>query len=61
MFAQHLELKMVKVTRETVVRAPQGQKPTRYRFRGDMRIGFRRNRVVEIVKFNGMRRNATKN
>ena len=37
---------------KTVVMAfPKGQKPTRFRFKGNIRLGFRRNKVVEIVKF----------
>jgi len=40
-------LKKVKV----VKKAPPGKKPTRFRFVGDFRLGFRNNKVVEITKF----------
>ncbi|KKN59058.1 hypothetical protein LCGC14_0546130 [marine sediment metagenome] len=40
-------LKKVKV----VMKAPPGKKPTRFRFVGDIRLGFRNNKVVEITKF----------
>jgi len=40
-------LKKVKV----VMKAPPGKKPTRFRFVGNIRLGFRRNQVVEITKF----------
>lgn len=31
--------------------APPRKKPTRFRFKGNFRIGFRGNEVVEIVRF----------
>lgn len=40
-------LKKVKI----IMRAKPGMKPTRFRFVGDIRLGFRRNKVVEITKF----------
>ena len=38
--------------RTVIKRAPKGKKPTRFRFKGNRRLGFRNNKVVEIVKFN---------
>lgn len=35
---------------KTVMKTP-GKKPTRFRFVGNIRLGFRRNEVVEITKF----------
>jgi hypothetical protein len=29
----------------------KGVKPTRFRFKDDIRLGFKNNRVVEVVKF----------
>ncbi len=29
----------------------RGKKPTRFRFKGKIRLGFRRNEVVEITQF----------
>ncbi len=40
-----------KFKREVIKKAPKGKKPTRYRFKGSRRLGFRNNKVVEIVKF----------
>ncbi len=40
-------LKKVKV----VIKAPPGKKPTRFRFVGNVRLGFRNNKIVEITKF----------
>ena len=40
-------LKKVKV----IMKAPPGKKPTRFRFVGNIRLGFRNNQVVEITKF----------
>ncbi len=40
-------LKKVRV----VMKAPPGKKPTRFRFVKNIRLGFRRNEVVEITKF----------
>ncbi len=37
--------------KEKVVFRRLGKKPTRFRFRGNIRLGFRRNQVVEITKF----------
>ena len=34
-----------------LVWAKRGEKPTRYRFKGRERLGFRGNKVVEIVQF----------
>lgn len=37
---------------KVVMKAPPGKKPTRFRFVGDIRLGFRgKKEVVEIVKF----------
>ena len=32
------------------MKAPPGKKPTRFRFIGDIRLGFRNNKDVEIKK-----------
>ncbi len=37
--------------KEKVVFVKRGKKPTRFRFKDDIRLGFRRNEVVEVVKF----------
>ena len=42
---------MVLIKDKVVMAFPRGKKPTRFRFKGDIRLGFRRNQVVEIVKF----------
>lgn len=34
-----------------VVFKKKGKKPTRFRFKDDIRLGFRRNEVVEVTKF----------
>ena len=39
-------------SRTLIKRAPKGKKPTRFRFKGNRRLGFRNNKVVEIVRFN---------
>jgi len=44
---QKFILKKVKV----IMRHPPKKKPTRFRFRGNLRLGFRRNEIVEITKF----------
>ena len=31
-------------------------KPTRFRFKGNIRLGFRNNKVVEVTKFKRVRR-----
>jgi len=36
---------------KVVMGAKRGMKPTRFRFKGNLRLGFRRGNVVEIVKF----------
>ena len=40
-----------KFGREVIKKAPKGKKPTRFRFKGRTRLGFRNNKVVEIIKF----------
>jgi len=42
---------MVLVKQKIVMKAPPGKKPTRFRFVGDIRLGFRNNKVVEVTKF----------
>ena len=42
---------MVLIKDKVLMPAPSGKKPTRFRFKGNIRIGFRKNEVVEIVKF----------
>lgn len=42
---------MVLVKQKVVMKAPAGKKPTRFRFVGDIRLGFRRGKVVEVTKF----------
>lgn len=43
---------MVLIKDKVVMAAPRGKKPTRFIFRGNIRIGFKgRKEVVEIVKF----------
>ena len=34
-----------------IVFKEKGVKPTRFRFKEDIRLGFRNNRVVEVTKF----------
>lgn len=36
---------------KVVMKAPPGKKPTRFRFVGDIRLGFKGKKVTEIVKF----------
>ena len=47
-----MPLKLKKLSRTVIKKAPKGEKPTRWRFKGKQRLGFRNNKVVEIVKFN---------
>ncbi len=54
-----MPLKLKKLKRTVIKKAPKGQKPTRWRFKGNQRLGFRNNKVVEIVKFNPRRKNPT--
>jgi hypothetical protein len=42
---------MTLVKENTIIAAPKNKKPTRFRFKGNLRLGFRRNEVVEIVEF----------
>lgn len=42
---------MVLVKDKVIVPARRGKKPTRFRFKGNIRIGFKGREVVEIVKF----------
>ncbi len=42
---------MVLVKDKTIMPAMKNKKPTRFRFKGNLRLGFRRNQIVEIVKF----------
>jgi len=37
--------------KDKVIFQVKGKKPTRFRFKGKLRLGFRRNQVVEITKF----------
>ena len=46
---------MVLVKDKVLIPAPRGKKPTRFRFKGNLRLGFRRNQVVEIVQFKAMK------
>jgi len=39
---------------------PRGKKPTRFGFKGNIRLGFRGNKVVEIVKFKQIKRRKKK-
>lgn len=41
---------------KVIIKAQRGKKPTRFRFKGNLRFGFRRNKVVEIVKFKNKKR-----
>ncbi len=34
----------------------KGMKPTRFRFKGNIRLGFKGNKVVEIVQFKRRRK-----
>lgn len=40
--------------KEKIVFAKKGKKPTRFRFKGDIRLGFRNDEVVEVTKFKKM-------
>ena len=42
---------MILVKDKVIMSAHANKKATRFRFKGNLRIGFRRNQVVEIVKF----------
>ncbi len=42
---------MVLIKQKVIMKAPPKMKPTRFRFVGDIRLGFRNNKVVEITKF----------
>lgn len=44
------------IVKETLIQAQPGKKPTRFRFKGNLRLGFRRNEVVEIVRFKQTKR-----
>jgi len=44
-------LKKVKV----VMKASKGNKPTKFRFVKNIRLGFRNKKVVEVVKFKGIK------
>lgn len=40
-----------------IMRHPSGKKPTRFRFVGNLRMGFRgKNKIVEITKFKKIKR-----
>lgn len=44
--------KKVKLVKDRVImRHPIGKKPTRFRFKDKLRLGFKGKEVVEIVKF----------
>ena len=38
-----------------IMKAKPGMKPTRFRFEGNRRLGFKGKKVVEIVKFKKVR------
>lgn len=42
---------MVLVKDKIIMKHPRGMKPMRFRFKGNIRLGFRNNEVVEIIKF----------
>ncbi len=42
--------------KEKLVFKVKGIKPSRFRFKDNIRLGFKNNRVVEIVKFQEIRR-----
>lgn len=42
---------MVLKKQKVVLRASAGMKPTRFRFKENIRLGFRGRKVVEVVKF----------
>ncbi len=46
--------------KKVIKKAPKGKKPTRYRFKGSRRLGFRNNKVVEIVQFKSRNPTRTK-
>lgn len=50
---------MVLTKVKTIFKAP-GKKPTRFRFKDDMRLGFRNNEVVEVTKFKETRKKKKK-
>jgi len=39
-----------------IVFKEKGVKPTRFRFKDDIRLGFRNNKVVEVTKFKDVKR-----
>ncbi len=42
---------MVLIKKEVIMPFPKGKKPNRFRFKGDLRLGFRGREVVEVVRF----------
>ncbi len=40
-----------KLIKAEIVVTPMRGKPTKFRFKGNIRLGFRKGKVVEIVKF----------
>jgi len=36
---------------KVLIKAKKGMKPTRFRFKDNIRLGFRNNKVVEAVEF----------
>ena len=42
--------------KEKLVFKVRGVKPTRFRFKDNIRLGFRNNRVVEVAKFKEVKR-----
>lgn len=47
---------MVLVKDKTLVPARPGKKPTRFRFKGNIRLGFKGKEIVEITKFKNVRK-----
>ena len=39
------------VKKKEVIFKLKGEKPTRFRFKGKTRLGFKNNKVVEVTKF----------
>ncbi len=42
---------MVLIKVRTIKKAEEGVKPNKFRFKKNLRIGFKNNKVVEIVEF----------
>ena len=51
---------MVLRKKKVIIPALKDKKPTKFRFKGDLRIGFRDDKVVELIQFENVKRRKKK-